>query len=53
MDPEEPCKCGHQRKWHDSCSRCFCPVFLPLTASARDVKVWRALRKLREAEESD
>lgn len=23
------CRCGHTRDWHNACSKCLCPWFLP------------------------
>lgn len=42
MDPDEKCRCKHERKWHDSCSKCACPFFLRAPAPASDLAVWRA-----------
>jgi len=48
MDPT-PCRCGHGREWHDSCSKCFCPFFLPTSVKDRAiVKAWREDRAKRE-----
>ena len=45
MNPEDPCACGHERKWHDGCSRCPCPWFCPPDAPAAVRRAWRADRK--------
>lgn len=44
MDPEELCHCGHERKWHDSCSKCSCPWFLT-PGNAGALKRWKADRR--------
>jgi len=48
----EPCRCGHERAYHDPCSLCVCPVFLPIAEQNADiVRLWgrdlkaRALRE--------
>lgn len=45
MDPEEKCQCGHERKWHDACSRCSCAYFLPKGADEGDVLIWKRRRR--------
>lgn len=50
-DPEEKCRCGHERKWHDSCSRCYCQMFFNGSMSSQDGKIWKAAMKLREVKE--
>lgn len=59
MDPTELaeaaaklCRCGHERAWHDACSRCDCPWFLrPDNDGA--VKRWDADRRKRRRTEPD
>lgn len=41
MDPDEPCQCTHERKWHNACSLCPCAYFLPLGASPGDLLIWQ------------
>jgi hypothetical protein len=49
---EELCRCGHERAWHDACSKCDCPWFV-----ARDndgaVKRWNADRLKRRRLDPD
>lgn len=50
MSPDDVCRCGHERAWHDSCSKCSCPWFLdPTNASA--VKRWNRDKRARERQE--
>lgn len=42
MDPDEKCLCKHERKWHDSCSKCPCPFFITRIAGSADLAIWRA-----------
>jgi len=49
MDPDERCRCTHERKWHDTCSKCPCPAFLGAGASAAEVRLWKRLYKVAEA----
>lgn len=52
MDPEEPCYCEHERKWHDACSQCDCPWYLsPENEGAR--KRWRADQRARKRREAN
>lgn len=46
MDPDERCRCTHERKWHDPCSKCPCPAFLGDGASAAEVRLWKRLFKV-------
>jgi hypothetical protein len=41
VNPDDPCLCKHERKWHNSCSKCPCPVFVSKDAKAADVKLWK------------
>jgi hypothetical protein len=52
--PEDKCRCGHERAWHDSCSRCWCPFFLDsrIPAPQLVLKEWRALGAERKAKEA-
>ena len=54
MDPKEKCRCGHEREWHNSCSRCFCPWFLPLGERAPRAVLdqWKAEGRARKERES-
>jgi Zn-finger protein len=48
----EPCRCGHGKEWHDSCSKCFCPFYLPKsTKNAALARAWLRGRADREARE--
>ncbi|HLA15268.1 MAG TPA: hypothetical protein VJZ72_00080 [Candidatus Limnocylindrales bacterium] len=51
MDPNEKCRCGHERAWHDACSRCPCPFFLVKGAPSAIVRRWRRERAIRELRE--
>jgi len=61
IDPEalarraaEVCRCGHERAFHNSCSKCWCSFFLP--QSERDkalIKAWTAERKARQTQEAE
>lgn len=50
---KDKCRCGHEREWHNSCSRCFCPWFLAAgdTAARAVLHAWRAEAKARELKE--
>lgn len=48
MDPNERCRCMHERKWHDTCSKCPCPAFFT-GGSPAEVKLWKAMFKVAEA----
>lgn len=51
MNPEERCKCGHERKWHNACSKCPCPFFLAGSHPPAVVREWKAAgRERRKAE---
>lgn len=39
---DDLCRCGHERKWHASCSRCGCPWFLPAGAPRSILAAWKA-----------
>jgi hypothetical protein len=47
------CQCGHERKWHDSCSKCYCAGFYSGPLGTKEGKVWKAAMKLRETKEKD
>ena len=52
MDPDEPCRCSHERKWHNSCSKCLCPFFVAKGPTNADVvRAWKTERKVRELRE--
>jgi hypothetical protein len=54
MHPDEPCRCGHERKWHDSCSKCLCPFFLdPGRVPADVLRLWKRERKVRQLRETE
>lgn len=52
MDPKEPCRCGHEREWHDACSKCFCPFFLADAAPDVLVRQWKRDMKVRKIRET-
>lgn len=43
MDPNDVCRCGHVRAFHDTCSRCVCPWFIA-DDNPGAVKRWKADR---------
>lgn len=45
------CRCGHEREWHDSCSKCYCPYFLDPDAPAALVRKWDRARAARKKAE--
>lgn len=51
MDPKVVCYCGHEREWHDSCSKCRCPFFIGAGATAAELRLWKRERKVRELRE--
>lgn len=50
MSPDDLCECGHERAWHDACSKCDCPWFLT-AGETGPLKRWRRDRKARAAAE--
>jgi hypothetical protein len=52
MDPEDPCICRHERKWHAACSQCWCPWFCRADAPTDVKKAWRADGAVRKAKET-
>lgn len=49
----EPCRCSHGREWHDSCSKCPCPFFLPKAEKDKlIVAAWRNAYDRRKAKET-
>lgn len=52
MDPKELCRCGHEREWHDACSKCFCPFFLTADAPPEIVRAWKRAGTRRKRKEA-
>lgn len=49
----EPCRCGHGREWHNACSKCLCPFWLPKSVTLKEVVAeWKALFERRKAKET-
>lgn len=51
-DPKERCLCGHEREWHNGCSRCSCAWFLSAGTTGTLATAWRRDRIEREYRES-
>lgn len=52
MNPKDLCYCRDEREWHDACSKCWCPFFLPPDAPPAVVRGWKREMKVRKIRET-